>query len=58
LEAAASSIGDNLKVVVFHEGIKGPFRDACRRLAEARGIPVIRHKHLRKPETLEWVRPL
>jgi hypothetical protein len=58
LEAAASSIGDDLKAVVFHEGIKGPFRDACRRLAEARGIPVIRHKHLRKPGTLEWVRPL
>ncbi|MFP4481638.1 MAG: D-aminoacyl-tRNA deacylase [Thermovirgaceae bacterium] len=58
IEAAASSIGDNLRAVVFHEGIKGPYRDASRRLAEARGIPAIRHKHLRKPENLDWIQLL
>jgi D-tyrosyl-tRNA(Tyr) deacylase len=58
LEAAASSIEGEIKAIVFHEGIKGPFRDACRRLGESLGIPVIRHKHLRKPETLDWVRTM
>ncbi|HAA47205.1 MAG TPA: hypothetical protein DCE03_01735 [Synergistaceae bacterium] len=55
LEAAAKSIKGKLKAVVFHEGIKGPFRDACRRLGEAFGIPVMRHKHLKNPENLEWL---
>lgn len=55
IEAAASSIMGGLKAVVYHEGIKSPFRDACRKLGEAYGVPVLRHKRLRNPEALEWL---
>ena len=38
--------------MVYHEGIKGAFRDQCRRLAGELGVPVLKHKALRRPEAL------
>jgi len=39
--------------VVYHEGIKSAFRDQCRRLGQELGIPVLKHKALRKPDSLD-----
>jgi len=52
LRSAASSIRGGIDAVVYHEGIKGAFRDQCRRLADELGVPVLKHKALRRPEAL------
>ncbi len=52
LRNAASSIKGGVDAVVYHEGIKSPFRDQCRRLGEELGVPVLKHKLLRRPEEL------
>jgi len=52
LRNAASSISGGVDAVAYHEGIKSPFRDQCRRLGEELGVPVLKHKALRKPEDL------
>lgn len=49
---AAKSIPRGISAVVYHNGIKGPYRDRCRNLAENLKIPVIKHKALRDPESL------
>lgn len=52
LRSVASSIRGGIDAVVYHEGIKGAFRDQCRRLAGELGVPVLKHKALRRPEAL------
>lgn len=52
LRSAALSINGGVDALVYHEGIKSPFREQCRRLGEELGIPVLKHKALRKPEDL------
>jgi len=53
LRSAASGIRGGIKAVVYHEGIKSAFRDQCRRLGEELGIPVLKHKALRRPEEIK-----
>lgn len=52
LLSAAQSISGGISAVVYHEGIKAPYRDQCRRLGEEFGVPVLKHKALRRPEDL------
>ncbi|MDO9509221.1 MAG: D-aminoacyl-tRNA deacylase, partial [Thermovirgaceae bacterium] len=52
LLAAARSIRGGVRAVVYHEGIKSVCRDQCRRLGEELGVPVLKHKALRKPADL------
>ncbi|HOO62914.1 MAG TPA: D-aminoacyl-tRNA deacylase [Synergistaceae bacterium] len=49
---AAESIPSGISALVYHNGIKGPYRDQCRKLGEELGIPVLKHRALRKPEEL------
>ncbi|MBN1332834.1 MAG: hypothetical protein JW971_03635 [Synergistales bacterium] len=46
------SIPGGVKAVFYHEGLKGPYRQTCRDLGEELGVPVFKHKKLRKPEDL------
>jgi len=52
LREAAGGIRGGVEAIVFHEGMKAPFRNQCRRLGEELGVPVYKHKKLRKPG--EW----
>lgn len=52
LRKAAQSIRGGVEAVIFHEGMKAPFRNQCRRLGEELAVPVYKHKKLRKPG--EW----
>ncbi len=49
---AAKSIPSGISAVAYHNGIKGPYRDQCRKLGERLGVPVVKHKALRDPEKL------
>lgn len=48
MKDCASSIPGGIKAIFYHEGIKGPYRQTCRRLGEESGVPVFKHKKLRK----------
>ena len=56
LRKAAQSIRGGVRAVVYHEGIKSAYRDQCRRLGEELGVPVLKHKALRRPADLEWLK--
>ncbi len=47
LRAAVLSIRGGIQGLVFHEGLKGPFKDVVRALGADLGVPVIKHKRLR-----------
>ena len=49
---AARSIRGGVRAVVYHEGIKSAYRDQCRRLGAELGVPVLKHKALRRPDEL------
>lgn len=53
MKDCVSTIPGGIKAVFYHEGIKGPYRQTCRDLATELGIPVFKHKKLRKPADLE-----
>ncbi len=53
MKDCVAAIPGGIKAVFYHEGIRGPYRQTCRDLAEELGIPVYKHKKLRKPEDLE-----
>lgn len=50
---AVQSIRGGVRAVVYHEGIKSAYRDQCRRLGEELGVPVLKHKALRRPEEIK-----
>jgi D-tyrosyl-tRNA(Tyr) deacylase len=47
LRAAADATRGGIRALVFHEGIKGPIKDAVRGLATELGLPALKHKRLR-----------
>lgn len=47
LEDSISSVINGVQGIVFHEGLKGPFKNLCRTVAEHHGVPVFKHKVLR-----------
>lgn len=47
LMAAIESTRGPVKTLAFHEGLKGPVKDAVRMLGSELGIPVLKHKRLR-----------
>lgn len=50
---AVDSIADGIDAVVFHDKMKGCYKDLVRTLGERYQIPVIRHQRLRQPEELQ-----
>lgn len=53
LLSAARSIRGGVCAVVYHEGIRSVYRDQCRRLGAELGVPVLKHKALRRPADLD-----
>lgn len=47
LRLALESIVGGVQAIVFHEGLKGPFKQVARTLGTELRIPVIKHKRLR-----------
>jgi len=53
MRGCIASIPGGVKAIFYHEGIKGPYRQTCRRLGEELGIPVFKHKKLKRLVDLE-----
>jgi len=54
LEACVKSIQGGIEGISFHDNLKGVYKDQLRSLAADLGIPVFKHKKLRRPETIVW----
>ncbi len=54
LRACVSSIHGGIEGIAFHDNLKGVYKDQLRTLAEELGIPVFKHKKLRKPDSISW----
>ncbi|MCL1808517.1 MAG: hypothetical protein FWG42_01980 [Clostridiales bacterium] len=52
VEKAVKSIIGGIDAVVFHEGLKGAYKQLCRDTGEKYGVPARKHKALRSPEEL------
>jgi D-tyrosyl-tRNA(Tyr) deacylase len=52
LSAAAESIRGGADALVFHDNLKGAYKNQCRMLADRLGIPVFKHQRLRAPAEL------
>jgi D-tyrosyl-tRNA(Tyr) deacylase len=49
LDACAASIAGGVDLVAVHDKLKSAYKEAFRRLADRLGVPVVRHKALRRP---------
>jgi D-tyrosyl-tRNA(Tyr) deacylase len=52
LKACVSSIEGEIDAIIFHEGLNGSIKAQIRSFAEQLGIPIFKHKALRKLENL------
>lgn len=48
------SIVGGIDGVVFHDKLKGCYKDLVRKLGEKYNVPIIKHQNLRNPENLSW----
>ncbi|HPI97472.1 MAG TPA: D-aminoacyl-tRNA deacylase [Synergistales bacterium] len=54
MKDCVDTIPGGIRGLFYHEGLKGPYRQTCRVLGEELGVPVFKHKKLRKPEGLPF----
>lgn len=54
MKSAMASISGGVEALVFHDKLKGCYKDLLRQLASEYKIPLLRHQLLRKPEQIEW----
>ncbi len=54
LENCVRSIAGGIEGIVFHDNLKGVYKDRFRALGAEYGIPVFKHQALRRPETIPW----
>jgi len=54
LEACVSSITGGISGIVFHDGLKGIYKEQIRTLARKYNIPAFKHQLLRRPEDIQW----
>ncbi len=52
MKKCVETIPGGISAIFYHEGIKGPYRQTCRLLGESIGVPVFKHKKLKKPDQL------
>lgn len=52
LRACVDSIRGGVSGIVFHDNLKGPFKQQLRALGEELGVPAFKHKKLRSPDDL------
>jgi D-tyrosyl-tRNA(Tyr) deacylase len=55
LENCVRSIHDGIEGIVFHDNLKGVYKDCFRELAAQYNIPVFKHQVLRRPEDIPWI---
>ena len=48
------SIIGGIDAIVFHDKLKGCYKDVFRALGEKYQVPVLKHQALRKPENISW----
>lgn len=53
LRSAALSSRGGLDAIVFHDKLKGSYKDLARSLAAELGVPAVNHKKLTKPDALQ-----
>lgn len=49
-----SAIDGGVEAIVFHDKLKGCYKDLVRRLGTELKLPIYKHQRLRHPEELEW----
>ncbi|HOX31771.1 MAG TPA: D-aminoacyl-tRNA deacylase [Spirochaetales bacterium] len=55
LESCVASIRGGIDGIVFHDNLKGPYKDSLRELGRKLGIPAFKHQALRDPGAIKWV---
>lgn len=48
------SIIGGIDAIVFHDKLKGCYKDVVRSLGEKYNVPILKHQALRKPESINW----
>ncbi len=56
LEACVQSIQGGIDGIVFHDNLKGCYKDQLRALGQKLQVPVFKHQWLRQPEKIAWGR--
>nr|WP_300095002.1 D-aminoacyl-tRNA deacylase [Sedimentibacter sp.] len=54
LSSSIESIIGGIDGIVFHDKLKGCYKDLVRKLGEKYDVPVIKHQALRAPENIAW----
>lgn len=54
LSACIESIIGGIDGIVFHDKLKGCYKDLVRKLGEKYNVPIIKHQALRIPENIRW----
>lgn len=54
LERCIESIEGGVEGIVFHDNLKGAFKDKLRAIGQKRGIPVFKHQKLRNPAEIRF----
>ena len=52
--ACVDSIEGGIEAIVFHDKMKGCYKDLVRRLGAHYDVPIYKHQRLRSPETMEF----
>lgn len=52
--ACIDSIDGGIEAIVFHDKLKGCYKDLVRKLGEKYQVPIYRHQKLRNPEEMEF----
>lgn len=54
LEACIHSIQGGIDAIVFHDNLKGRYKDLFRALGQRYSLPVFKHQLLRRPAEIDW----
>lgn len=53
LEKCIQSLQENVVAIIYHDNLKGIYKETCRSVGEAQGIPCLKHKILKKNHELK-----
>lgn len=52
--ACVDAIDGGIEAIVFHDKMKGCYKDLVRKLGQKYQVPIYKHQRLRSPETMEF----
>ena len=52
--ACIDAIEGGIEAIVFHDKMKGCYKDLVRALGQKYNVPIYKHQKLRSPETMEF----